>query len=1157
MIENILNEEEKRDALINLKYRENTLVEAGAGAGKTYILVNRILNQVGSGEFKIHEIVAITFTNKAAGEMKSRIQSDLVKRENSSTGIERERYREAIKNFHRMNISTIHSFLLKLISARPLDCGLGLNYTIVDELERDREIAKLFGEFEKEEFLKYLNPRAATIFNEVKEKHEVLYGFKDAYLKPGYSTPSILDLDLEPYTIEEYSDDLDTLFRELYSSIFSILFPTRGILLKDAYDILMNIIKHGSNTRLFNSYMEDLARYYLKRESIFSNRPAKPRDLEKEYFEEKKHIFKEHREEFLEAEEEIRESILKCYLIRREWIYGAYTNGLENFIDYYNINYSKDFAGISNDDIIYLGLKLIEKESPRKYFQNKYKYFYIDEFQDTDLIQSKIFLSLISTNRGDLSTTDIGDLNLKDNSIFLVGDPKQSIYRFRGADLNIYFDVKNKFIKGENSLVVELNKSFRYNKNLADYFYELFKETLKDKNPTLMPIITEKPKRNEGLYGVKFPIVSRGKLEEEFERLYGELIEEKILVKEEYLKGIKNEAEDLFPEVRTLFYFYVKTGGFKRYIIKNFEKLEKNNLEKIMDRISPDDYRIIYGECIKMLVDNLLEQYISDGEGKLRRVEPEDILILTSLKSTIESIENAMKDYYKLNASTVKYYGSLNGVISLRILMEFLARPSRGTLLNGIFRLYNLTEKEREILLDFDEENRELEFKDYMEKFIDLPIKFTAITKGYSMLNDFGKYILYLSHNYSELLLRTEGLNEKKFEIEVLLNLLRENISTTSPIILLNKIMALEETEVPINPSEGIRIMNIHKSKGLEGEIVILVEDLAKTFRKGTYFDYETKKGYYSFAGERNYGNKIEYSDEEIFAKDEFENSLEKTRLDYVATTRAKEALFIISKKGRNSKYYTGENIGSSLFRIQPGGSPPLEIYREKTYGEEFFKERKFDYKVKYLSPSKLEKGESVEYLFREELRPYGKEFGTIFHSLMEKSVREYIKSSSVDLEENLKVSVDEFLYSTKINENFLKTMGIEIPLSEFQSLNHGEKSALVKNAISNWTIEKGKFVLGKIIPRIENAERVWTEMGFYYYEEGTLVHGYMDLVLKNGDCYEILDYKSNLKYDSEVSQQEVLTGVYENQMRIYKRALSKILEVDEKNIMTEIIDLY
>ena len=125
---------------------------------------------------------------------------------------------------------------------------------------------------------------------------------------------------------------------------------------------------------------------------------------------------------------------------------------------------------VTNDRLLELATKLIcnEKDDRAlKYFSSKYSCFYVDEFQDTDSLQADFIYRLAS----DLS--DPAHMKLRDGALFVVGDPKQSIYRFRGAQPEVYFEIKDRMAGLDNAAVYELQWNFRTNNNLIDWINEI------------------------------------------------------------------------------------------------------------------------------------------------------------------------------------------------------------------------------------------------------------------------------------------------------------------------------------------------------------------------------------------------------------------------------------------------------------------------------------------------------------------------------------------------------------------------------------------------------------------------------------------------------------------------------------------------------------
>ena len=89
---------------------------------------------------------------------------------------------------------------------------------------------------------------------------------------------------------------------------------------------------------------------------------------------------------------------------------------------------------LSNNELLYFASELVKKPEARRFFHKRYRCFYVDEFQDTDPLQTEVLHGL----------TDDGAGNMRDGALFIVGDPKQSIYAFRGADVSLYEEEKRR-----------------------------------------------------------------------------------------------------------------------------------------------------------------------------------------------------------------------------------------------------------------------------------------------------------------------------------------------------------------------------------------------------------------------------------------------------------------------------------------------------------------------------------------------------------------------------------------------------------------------------------------------------------------------------------------------------------------------------------------
>ena len=111
------------------------MVEAGAGSGKTTSLVNRMVALIGEGKSPIEKISAVTFTRKAAAELRQKFQIELEERLKQSVNAQRERYGIALANLEQVFTGTIHSFCARLLRERPVEAGIDPAFLEMDELE--------------------------------------------------------------------------------------------------------------------------------------------------------------------------------------------------------------------------------------------------------------------------------------------------------------------------------------------------------------------------------------------------------------------------------------------------------------------------------------------------------------------------------------------------------------------------------------------------------------------------------------------------------------------------------------------------------------------------------------------------------------------------------------------------------------------------------------------------------------------------------------------------------------------------------------------------------------------------------------------------------------------------------------------------------------
>lgn len=414
----------------------NLSLKAGAGTGKTKVLTERFLNILENGDLEkgkeFDEILAITFTNKAADEMKGRILKELRKKRKDN------KFKNLYKYFSKANILTIHGFCTNVIKENPLVVGIDPNFKVADErisriLLKESVEEALSREIENSLLIDLLTKRGDISLKDLSTDL--------AYL--------LSDTRNNGYTIKE----LKKYHEDYYNSLGNVDF-TNVIKLIKSYEDFVTGTKYKSLMKT-----EEYAQFFISPNmeylQIIKDSLGAGTGLEQEELRNKINTEIEKLNQILEIELE------KYYQLIFEL--------LENIEEIYKKK-KREKVILDYSDLQFLALEIIKKVDS---YKTKYKYIMIDEFQDTDRLQVELFKYLSSIGTGQAN-------------IFVVGDPKQSIYGFRGSNLEEYYKFTQNIINsGGEELIMEEN--YRSSSSLINSFNEIFKKLLKDKYDSLVP----------------------------------------------------------------------------------------------------------------------------------------------------------------------------------------------------------------------------------------------------------------------------------------------------------------------------------------------------------------------------------------------------------------------------------------------------------------------------------------------------------------------------------------------------------------------------------------------------------------------------------------------------------------------------------------------
>ncbi len=388
-------------------------LQAGAGTGKTSVLVGRVIEAVRTGRAELREIVAITFTEKAAGELRDRVRRELYQALTGADATVEGRLRRAIGQVDAAHIETIHAFASSLLRERPLDAGLDPGFEVMDAVGEQLAFDEDWQNWLWSEEQGAARPRI------------------ERCLRLGLQLSHLRDLAFE---IAE--------FRDLEARDVASPSPLPGDVLaghlrrarairERAADVSQALETRAAKLVADLEALESTPAEVV--EGDLASLPIRAPSLGRGRGEDRVRLL----EDWKRFEEE-----------HQAYAAGVRAQALAEFIDVAAgfveaAAAERRRAGrLSFQDLLLYARDLL-KEQPRvrRYFRRRYRFLLVDEFQDTDPLQAEIVMLLAARN----DPAGWRDAELEPGCLFLVGDPKQSIYRFRRADIDIYAEIEERF----------------------------------------------------------------------------------------------------------------------------------------------------------------------------------------------------------------------------------------------------------------------------------------------------------------------------------------------------------------------------------------------------------------------------------------------------------------------------------------------------------------------------------------------------------------------------------------------------------------------------------------------------------------------------------------------------------------------------------------
>ena len=483
-------------------------VDAGAGTGKTTLLVSRLIALLLEKQAPLSRIAAITFTEKAAAELAERLRSELEEALNKHPD-QKALILQALEDMERAPISTIHSFCAGLLREYPVEAGVDPQFTLLDEVQSGAFEDQAWDHWLKKNLAQSVEPlfhflRLGGTFEHVDELKQFLKRNRTLLTLPSpRPLPSVASFRDQWKAFVAWTKQESTHCAKHEDSLYGVL---------EAFWAQCESIEEDF----------DLANLKVPK----TGRSGAQGHWGKERLEALREGFVKLAEEQQTAFAPFKEAVVLNLV---HWI-GGYLKEWES---------QKAQGGFLDFEDLLLKTRDLLRNHPeaREEMKGRLEYLFVDEFQDTDPLQVEIVFFL--SEKSGRQEKDWRKVKLEQGKLFLVGDPKQSIYRFRRADVAIYEATKERILANGGKVEI-LSENFRTVGGLVDWvngcFPSLFEGTGIDYNP-LSP--NRESGKTEGtlpiLWGLQIPVPEDAKAKAAHRQLEAEGVA--TFLKEQVLGG--------------------------------------------------------------------------------------------------------------------------------------------------------------------------------------------------------------------------------------------------------------------------------------------------------------------------------------------------------------------------------------------------------------------------------------------------------------------------------------------------------------------------------------------------------------------------------------------------------------------------------------------
>lgn len=1007
----------------------NIIVSAGAGSGKTAVLSERVIENLKSG-MSIKEVLLLTFTKAASLEMKTRIRNKIKK--NPSLSKELSLIDEAY-------ITTFDSFALSIVKKYHYILNISPNVSIIDgsliRIKKKEILTNIFDKYyenRNEKFLKLISDFC------IKDDKEIFESILSIYSKIDlkYNKNEYLDNYINEYfNIDRINNDIKDYEKLLMSKFEELDYLIEDMSYYIDSDYITNLRLSVSNLMSSKTYDEIVS-------NLSVEIPRLPKGSTDEVKEKKELINDVIKNIKSLCTYKNREEIMSSILSTKEYK-EVIIDILKDF-DEYVMAYKYENDIYEFTDIANLAIKLVkENVIVKEELKSSFKEIMIDEYQDTNDLQ-EILINLIS-----------------DNNVYMVGDIKQSIYRFRNANPDIFKEKYNKYSNHIGGEKIDLNKNFRSREEVLNNINLLFNKVMDESIGGADYI-----KSHQMIFGNK-SYINKGKTIQNYDfELYSYIYDKKSEYSKEEIEAFII-AKDILSKVKGNYQIFDKDTS----VLRN---AEYSDFVILMDRTTNFDlYKKIF-----LYLGIPLELYKDETMN-----EDTDIIVLNNLIKFTIKLDTGVYD---------KELEYLFTSVMRSFLCESTDEKIFDTIKNKTILTSPLANKVRKIKLNN---------KSSYEIINDLINEFDFYNKLITIGNESASSVKLNSILSNAKTTSSIGYDINSFS-EYLDNVIKEKIDI--------------KYTIHSGVSNSVKIMTIHKSKGLEFPIC---------YFSGLYKPFNISDIKEKFTYSNKYGIITPYFDEGVaetiykhLLKNDYlkEEISEKIRLFYVALTRAKEKMILVMPyeeivNGKES------DLVSSVVRS------------------------------KYKSLLDIVSSTLVSLTKYVTVIDYNKSGITKDYSLLiKKDFKSGIEKSTEVLNVNELLVENE----TLIDKHYSKENNKLITSDVKKNMKFGKYVHEVLEYFDlkkkDYSYIKDEFIKNKIIsfsnlPIFDNVNEanIFHEYEFIYTLNNTKYHGVIDLMLEYPSHIDIIDYKlsdvTDINYISQLNgYKEYISSITKKPVNVY-----------------------